>query len=140
MKIESTNLPMGSERNQQAERQAHEVAKEDATSIPVATVSLKRQDAKSDMQQKEPQRQEQPLSALADIIKELNDAIPLEARQLKFTLDEAANRTVVSVIDKESGEVIRQLPSEAALELAKRLREQQEGAEKTMGVLVNSRV
>ncbi|RUO43100.1 hypothetical protein CWE15_06385 [Aliidiomarina taiwanensis] len=131
---------MGAERNQQAERQAQDVAKEDAVSISVATVSLPRQDTKSVTQPEKAQPKEQPLSALADIIQELNEAIPLEARQLKFTVDEAANRTVVSVIDQDSGEVIRQLPSEEALELAKRLREQQEGAEKAIGVLVNSMV
>lgn len=140
MKVESTNLSMGAERNQQVERQAQDVAKEDAVSISVATVSLTRQDHQSNTQAKEPKQKEQSLTALADIIEELNDAIPLEARQLEFTVDEAANRTVVSVIDKESGEVIRQLPSEEALELAKRLREQQESAENAIGVLVNSKV
>jgi|SRR5690554_5091176 len=140
MKIESTNLPMESERSQLAERQSQGRGKEEALSVSVATVSFARHSQKSEAQQEEAQPKEMKMAALADIIQELNDAIPLEARQLKFTLDDASNRTVVSVIDKESGEVIRQLPSEEALELARRLREQQTGAEKAVGVLVNSMV
>lgn len=77
---------------------------------------------------------------IAAMVDELNEAIPLRARQLQFAIDEDANRTVISVLDKESGETIRQIPSKEALELIARLREASEGAEQIVGVLVNSKI
>ncbi len=77
---------------------------------------------------------------LATMVDELNEAIPLRARQLQFAIDEDANRTVISVLDKESGEKIRQIPSEEALALVTRLREAAAGAEHAVGVLVNSKI
>jgi|SRR5690554_4010885 len=87
--------------------------------------------------QKEIEVQAKDIAAMVD---ELNEAIPLRARQLQFAIDEDANRTVISVLDKESGETIRQIPSKEALELIARLREASEGAEQIVGVLVNSKI
>lgn len=42
---------------------------------------------------------------------------------LQFRVDEDAKRVVVSVVDSNSGETILQIPSEAALAVAKRLAE-----------------
>lgn len=39
-------------------------------------------------------------------------------RNLEFTLDEASGMTVVTVIASDSGEVIRQIPSEVVVKLA----------------------
>lgn len=77
---------------------------------------------------------------IATVVDELNEAIPLRARQLQFAIDEGANRTVISVLDKESGETIRQIPSKEALELVIRLREAAENNEQTVGVLVDSKI
>jgi hypothetical protein len=40
---------------------------------------------------------------------------------LRFRLDQDAGRVVVSIIDSESGSVLRQIPSEAALRVARSL-------------------
>ncbi|MNN80124.1 flagellar protein FlaG [compost metagenome] len=42
-------------------------------------------------------------------------------RQLEFSIDDATGIVVVKVIASQSGEVVRQLPSEAALKLAQSL-------------------
>jgi len=42
-------------------------------------------------------------------------------RRLQFSVDEASGRTVVTVIDRETDEVIRRIPSQEMLALAGRL-------------------
>jgi len=44
-------------------------------------------------------------------------------RNLQFKVDGETNQVVVSVVDRKSGEVLRQIPSEEVLALAKRLKE-----------------
>ena len=44
-------------------------------------------------------------------------------RNLDFSVDEASGQVVVKVIDRDSGELVRQIPSEEALRLAERLKE-----------------
>lgn len=45
------------------------------------------------------------------------------SRELNFSLDEELGRTIITVVDDESGEVIRQIPSEEMLEIARVLSE-----------------
>ena len=54
-----------------------------------------------------------------DIVR-LNDYVQNIRRRLEFRVDEATNRTVVTVIDQDTQEVIRQIPSAAALKLIQR--------------------
>lgn len=49
----------------------------------------------------------------------------LRSYGVEFELAEESSRVVVRIIDKESGELIRQIPSEEALRLAERLDELQ---------------
>lgn len=42
-------------------------------------------------------------------------------RELEFSVDEASGRTVITVRNPETGETIRQIPSEEALRLARAL-------------------
>jgi flagellar protein FlaG len=46
---------------------------------------------------------------------------------LEFTLDKSTGRTVVKVMDKDSGDLIRQIPSDAALAIAESIGEFQKG-------------
>jgi len=46
-------------------------------------------------------------------------------RKLEFQVDQQLHETVVTVLDKETGEVIRQIPSEEMLELARHFSEPQ---------------
>lgn len=59
-------------------------------------------------------------------VSQINDYVQNLQRNLQFTVDEATGKDVVTIIDSESKEVIRQLPSEEALELARRLAENRE--------------
>lgn len=70
------------------------------------------------------ERPERPtLSQLAETAKELSKQIQGFNTALQFNADEESGEMVVKVIDKDSKEVIRQIPPEKALELAKFLRD-----------------
>jgi len=47
-------------------------------------------------------------------------------RNLQFKVDEATNKVVMSIVDKKTGDVIRQIPSEEVLKLAKRLQDSED--------------
>jgi len=77
---------------------------------------------------KESNKEEAPEQAgnLQVAVSQINDYVQNLQRNLQFTVDEASGKDVVTIIDSESKEVIRQLPSEEALELARRLAENRE--------------
>lgn len=58
-------------------------------------------------------------------VKEINDYMQLVRRNLEFSVDKDTQRVVVKVIDAETGELVRQIPPDAVLELAKFLRERE---------------
>jgi flagellar protein FlaG len=53
----------------------------------------------------------------------MNNYVQSIHRDLEFSVDEELDRTVIKVVDSVSGELIRQIPEEAFLDLARRLRE-----------------
>lgn len=58
-------------------------------------------------------------------VAQLNDYVQSLQRDLRFTLDDELGRAVIKVIDRNSQEVIRQIPNETALQLARNLKDQQ---------------
>ncbi|NWC82300.1 flagellar protein FlaG [Pseudomonas putida] len=71
-----------------------------------------------DVPAKEIQRPE-----LQKAVSEIQEYVKASQRQLDFSVDDSTDTLVVKVIATGSGEVIRQLPSEAALSLARSLAE-----------------
>lgn len=70
------------------------------------------------------QKNERTTEKLSEVLQKTVDnlnayAINLE-RNLSFRVDEAADRTVITVTDSETDEVIRQIPSEEVLAIARR--------------------
>jgi len=60
---------------------------------------------------------------LQEATEQLNRQMQRDQRDLSFSVDGSANKIVVTVKNTESGEVIRQIPSEAALRVAHNLDE-----------------
>ena len=58
---------------------------------------------------------------LKEISASLNEDMTIRSKSLKFSVDESTSRVLVKVLDKESGKVIRQIPSEAILKVAHNL-------------------
>ena len=55
---------------------------------------------------------------LSELVEQLKAALPEQSNSLHFYVDEVLDRPVVTVVDKESGAVIRQLPSEEIIRAA----------------------
>lgn len=52
-------------------------------------------------------------------VEELNDTMRAWATGMRFDMDPDAQRLVVSIVDNESGEVIKTVPSDAVIRVAK---------------------
>ncbi len=55
---------------------------------------------------------------LEEAIQQLNDQAKRNGRDLNFRVDDAIDRTVITVRSKHTGEVVRQIPSETVLKVA----------------------
>ena len=58
---------------------------------------------------------------LKEISEALNTEMEIRSRDLQFSVDELTNRFLVTVLDKDSGQVIKQIPSDAILKVAHNL-------------------
>ncbi len=67
----------------------------------------------------------QPVSAeqLKNEVAKVNDYVQTVQRDLQFSVDDELERTVIRVVDSDSGELIRQIPEDIFLELARRLKD-----------------
>ncbi|WP_016956745.1 flagellar protein FlaG [Catenovulum agarivorans] len=79
-------------------------------------------------------------SILDNAVAEVSEFINAQNRQLNFDYDDSSNRSVIKVTDSESGEIIRQIPSEEMLKLAQRISELRSDAGEAIGVLINREV
>lgn len=70
---------------------------------------------------------------LADAIQTLNDSLARSPTKANISHDDDLNRYVVRIADKESGEVVREIPSEDLLRFARHL-------EKLKGILFDRKV
>jgi flagellar protein FlaG len=59
-----------------------------------------------------------------NLAKKLNEHVQSVHRELEFSVDKASGQTVIKVIDLETKEVIRQIPGDEALKVAKKLNEE----------------
>ncbi|MDP1681676.1 MAG: flagellar protein FlaG [Burkholderiales bacterium] len=75
-------------------------------------------------------------SADAELVRkateQINKFIQSSSRNLQFSVDQNQNRIIVKVVDKETGEVIRQIPGEETLAIASSL-------DTAKGVLIQSK-
>jgi len=64
---------------------------------------------------------------LSELAEELSELVQVVRRELDFSVDEDSGRTVIRVVDSETGKPVRQIPSEEVLTLVARFRECQAG-------------
>lgn len=84
-------------------------AKEAARSNPVGTVGTEKRE----------------IANLDEAVARIQDYVQNSERSLDFRLDEATGITVVSVYEKGTNELIRQIPSEEAVSLAQKLNQEE---------------
>lgn len=68
-----------------------------------------------------------------EVVNEMNQAILGVRRELKFSIDEGSGRAVVQVWDSETGDMIRQLPSDEVLAVSRHIREVLEASKASHG-------
>lgn len=76
-------------------------------------------------------------SDVAEAADKINTMFQNENRSLQFKVDEDSGRTVINVVDSNTGEQIKQIPSEELLEISRRIVAQLDTEEIT-GVLVKN--
>lgn len=62
-------------------------------------------------------------SSLDSAMAEMKQYVQSVQRDLQFEVDDESNRTIVRVIDSATGDVVRQIPAEEFLQMAKRMEE-----------------
>ncbi len=58
---------------------------------------------------------------VADAVKQIEQFTQSVAQNLKFSIDEETGKTVVKIMDSQTNEMIRQIPSEEAINIARTL-------------------
>lgn len=71
--------------------------------------------------------EQQQLSSvqIKHVVDNINKALKQSARNLEFTVDTDTEKPVVKVVDTETGDVIRQIPSEEMLSITRAIDEAQ---------------
>lgn len=59
--------------------------------------------------------------AIQKSVKQLNEFSRSQGRNLQFSVDKVSDLTVITVVNKETNEVIRQIPSEEVVRLARQM-------------------
>jgi flagellar protein FlaG len=67
---------------------------------------------------------------VSDAVKKINEHMLSSAQGLEFSIDEESKHIVVKVVDVATREVVRQMPSKEALEIAKSI-------DRMRGLLIN---
>jgi flagellar protein FlaG len=75
--------------------------------------------------QQEQQEKTQKISKedVESAVTKLNDFVQTVQRNLQFNLDDASGKTIITVVDKQTSEVVRQIPDDVAIKLAQDLQQ-----------------
>ncbi|ADJ29044.1 flagellar protein FlaG [Nitrosococcus watsonii] len=97
-----------------------------AAEIKVHPVSKLQSSATDSPQPKTEERKnrEEGSRQLEEAVQSINELMEDVRRELHFSIDEATGQTVIKVMDRENGEMIRQIPSEEVMVLARRIAEE----------------
>ena len=73
----------------------------------------------------EEQKESQKVSKaeVESAVTKLNDFVQSVQRNLQFNLDDASGKTIITVVDKQTSEVVRQIPDDVAVKLAQDLQQ-----------------
>ena len=83
---------------------------------------------------------EENQASLENAVQEVESFLQTQNRNLAFSIDDETKRSVVTVKDSESGDVIRQIPSEEVLALAERIQDLQQDVGDSVGVFIDNRI
>ena len=67
--------------------------------------------------------EERPEKPLEEVVSALNDLVQNLHKNLQFSNEEETGETIIKVVDSETNEVVRQIPSEEIVRLRRRMKE-----------------
>lgn len=122
-----STLPVnGSQKPATTERQ--NVAASTGTTLPPETSPAKKA-------VQEQAKEEVSAEKAQEVVEQLNNHAQSINRNLQFSVDDDSGKTVIRVINSETAELVRQIPSEEVLRLSETIRESMEGSK---GVIVQT--
>lgn len=124
----------GTERTHQADTQASGRVAPTVSAEPVNRIQTMEADQLA--AKTRAQRAEADQAKLQAALEQLNQHMRENARAIEFSVDDVTDRTIITVRQRETGEVIRQIPSDGLIEFAHQIEEQLEDPK---GLLWNSK-
>lgn len=74
---------------------------------------------------------------IVEAVSDISDFVQTISRELQFQVDDDIGSTIITVRDRDTGDIIRQIPSEEAVQLARYIAEN--GPDPALGLLINSK-
>ena len=126
MKVESTNISNFNKTGMTpTEVNVNELNKEQTAQSKVSEISAKIKIVEKSAEQATAENDAKKETAervnLEEVAQKLQEFMGSINTSLRFSVDEEAGRDVIKVIDKDSGDLVRQFPSEEVLDVIKSL-------------------
>lgn len=75
--------------------------------------------------------------SVVEAVSDISDYVQNISRELQFQIDDDVGSTIITVVDRETGDIIRQIPSEEVVQLARHIAEN--AADPSRGLLLDSK-
>lgn len=122
---------------------AYNVSTDRTTPSPVVEKKEKVIDTVQQVKQEGQEKQTESKTntkSVADVVEEMNQSDAIRSTSLQFVIEERGEPPVVQVMDRDSGEMIRQIPSELVVKLSKALEEMADKNSERTGVLLDQQI
>ncbi|WP_194273448.1 flagellar protein FlaG [Alcaligenes faecalis] len=91
-------------------------------SAATTVTPIKESSTDTQLQQRWPDKREPVpgmVNTLDDTLDQINNSLQAWSTGIRFNMDDEAQRLVVSIVDNKTGEVLRTVPSDAVIQIAK---------------------
>lgn len=116
VKVSSTDLPV---------RQSPGVPAEKAGQQARAVSEVAVQEARVKETENATEDARELVASVEEAVANLNEYVQTIQRDLQFRLDDTSGKTVITVYDRQTEEVVRQIPDDVALRLARNLQQEE---------------
>lgn len=77
---------------------------------------------------------------LQQAVEVVNQAAVIEQRSLSFSIDDVSGRSIIKVVDQQTDQLIRQIPTEELLKVAQDIKKLQDEMGQSLGLLIDRKV
>ncbi|MDH5392553.1 MAG: flagellar protein FlaG [Gammaproteobacteria bacterium] len=123
MKTATVNAAQSVAINTPGNEKRQTLAAATGTDLPPATEQVQESAQKESLQQTQQASQQVSKEKAREVVEQLNNHAQFVNRDLHFSVDDDSGRTVIKVVNSETAELIRQIPSEEVLKLSETIRE-----------------